>query len=382
MKVLVLSASLGDGHHQASEAIRREFLRQRPAADVHVVDYGRFVNPLFWGVTRRFYLNSIRLAPRIYGAFYDCTMAISPDSLVQRRLNTIGLRRLREYLRAQEPDLVVCVYPTAAGVMSRLREMGATDAALATVVTDYAVHSQWLHSVVDMLFVGCEEVRDAIIERGYSPEKVRATGIPIRRMFAGPVDRGCARAALGIPPRARAVLLMGGASGVLSEIDSMPRLLRDLDGDTRVLAVCGRDERLRRRLQAQASRFGHDHMRVFGFVDRVHELMAAADVIVTKAGGLTTTEALVMNLPMIIYSALPGQEEQNARYLAGRGAALEARNLSELHSHLRELLPSESRLAGMRAAARDIARPHAARDMVGTMLDFVRSPTRLQATPA
>lgn len=367
MKVLVLSADPGEGHARVREALCAEFARQAPEADVRVADFGEFVNPVLWRLSRRFYLSSIRFAPRIYGSFYARTRNIAPDSPVQRRLNSIGLRGLREHLRAQAPDLVVCVHPTPAGVMSRLRATGATDAALATVVTDYAVHSQWLHPATDLIFVGCKQVREASIARGFSPEVVHATGIPIREVFTQPVNRERVRASLGIPREAPVVLLMGGAAGLLSR----PGIVSDLDGSVCVLAVCARDERLRRRLQAQVGRWGNDHLRVFGFVERVHELMAATDLMVTKAGGLTTTEALAMGLPMVIYGSLPGQEEQNARYLVGSGAAVEARDLRELEHHLRELLRDPVRLEQMRTAARRIARPHAAREMVAIMLEHL-----------
>jgi processive 1,2-diacylglycerol beta-glucosyltransferase len=318
------------------------------------------------------YLQSLRLAPQIYGGFYRRTMAIAPDSLIQRRLNCLGLAALHRYLADYDPDLVICTYPTPAGVLSQLRQLGATQVPVATIVTDYTVHSQWLHPDVDMYFVGAEEIRRSIIQRGFAPERIHATGIPIRRMFAEPVDQGAARLQLGLDPDRPVLLLMCGAFGVLPRLRAMPRLLRGLPEEVQVLAICGRDPRPRRHFEREAHRCNGGRLHAYGFVEPVNVFMAAADLIVTKAGGLTTSEALAMHTPLLIFRPLPGQEEQNARFLVGSGAAVVTAHTSGLRRHLNELLTHPERLQAMREAAARIARPQAAEAIVATMLGHVR----------
>jgi processive 1,2-diacylglycerol beta-glucosyltransferase len=371
-RVLILSASLGEGHRQASLAIEDELRRQDPSATVHVADFGEFLNRAFYSLMRYSYLQSLRLAPQLYGGFYKRTMAIAPDSRIQRRLNCLGLAALHGFLSDYDPDLVICTYPTPAGVLSQLRELGTLDSLLATVVTDYTVHSQWLHPGVDMYFVGAEQIRDAVIKRGFAPERIHATGIPIRRIFAESVDRTAARRKLGLDPDRPVLLMMGGAFGVLPRLGKMPRLLRGLPADVQVLVICGRDPRSYRRFQREALNCVPGRMRVFGFVDSINVLMSAADLIVTKAGGLTTSEALAMNLPMLIFRPLPGQEEQNTRFLVNSGAAVVNTRIRELRRTLFELLSHPEQLGAMRAAAARIARPRAAETMVAAMLGQVR----------
>ncbi|MCE5239506.1 glycosyltransferase [bacterium] len=372
-RVLILSASLGEGHRQASVAIEDELRRQCPSATVHVADFGEFLNHTFYSLMRFGYLQSLRLAPRIYGDFYRRTMAIAPDSRVQRRLNRLGLAALHGFIADYDPDLVICTYPTPAGVLSRLRELGATRVPVATIVTDYTVHSQWLHPAVDMYFVGAEQIREAVIQRGFDPARIHATGIPIRHQFAEPLDRRAARQQLGLDPDRPVLLMMGGAYGVLPRLGKMPRLLRRLPPEVQVLVVCGRDPRSYRRFQREALACDLGRMRVFGFVEPVHLFMAASDLVVTKAGGLTTSEALAMNLPMLIFRPLPGQEEQNTRFLTSSGAAVVAHRTTDLRWALSDLLTHPEQLEVMREAAARVARPRAAETIVATMLGHVQA---------
>lgn len=383
-RVLILSATLGEGHRQASLAIEDELRRQDPTVAVHVADFGDFLNRTLYSLARYSYLQSLRLAPQVYGSFYRRTMAIAPNSLIQRRLNCLGLAALHGFLCDYDPDLVICTYPTPAGVLSRLRQMRMIDMPVATIVTDYTVHSQWLHPAVDMYFVGSDQIRSAVINRGFDPQRIHATGIPIRRMFTEAPDRMAARLQLALDPERPVLLLMGGAFGVLPRLGKMPRLLRGLPANVQVLVVCGRDPRSLRRFQRAARRCTPGRMRVFGFVEPIHVVMAAADLVVTKAGGLTTSEALAVDLPMVIFRPLPGQEEQNTRFLVNSGAAVVAHQTQDLRRNLSELLSHPAKLAAMRQHTADIARPRAAEDIVSIMLDQVRTyqTTRYWKQPA
>lgn len=383
-RVLILSATLGEGHRQASLAIEDELRRQEPDATVHVADFGDFLNRTFYSLARYSYLQSLRLAPQLYGGFYRRTMCIAPNSLIQRRLNCLGLATLHGFLCEYDPDLVICTYPTPAGVLSRLRQLRTIDMPVATIVTDYTVHSQWLHPAVDMYFVGSDQIRTAVINRGFDPQRIYATGIPIRRRFTEAPDPRAARLQLGLDPDRPVLLLMGGAFGVLPRLCKMPRILRGLPADVQVLVVCGRDPRSFRRFQRAAGHLAPGRMRVFGFVDPIHVVMAAADLIVTKAGGLTTSEALAVNVPMLIFRPLPGQEEQNTRFLVNSGAAVVAHQTRELRRNLADLLSHPSRLGMMRDHITQIARPHAAEDIVSIMLSRVRDyqTTRYWKQPA
>jgi processive 1,2-diacylglycerol beta-glucosyltransferase len=298
-------------------------------------------------------------------------MALRPNSLVQRRLNSLGHSSLEATLNDYCPDLVVCTHPVPAGVMARLRKSGRTRVPIATVLTDYAFHTQWLHQAVDMHFVGSDLLREDLIARGLSPLGVYATGIPIRGIFDQGVDQAEARLRLGLHPDRPTILIMGGAFGVLSHIQRLPQMLCDLGGDVQALAIAGRSRRLRRALEHEALRLGDDRLKVHGFVTHVNEFMAAADLMITKAGGITMTEALAMHLPVVIHKPIVGQEAANARFLVEAGAAAVAQDPQELQALLGELLRNPQRLAQMRQAAATLAKPQAAGNMVQIMLERV-----------
>ncbi|MCS7235504.1 MAG: glycosyltransferase [Armatimonadota bacterium] len=358
---LVLSASYGGGHQRVAEVLEAAWRRSLPRVEVELVDFfDRFVNPVMNRLTRSLYVRSVRHAPRLWGAFYDATGHIRPDSPTQRFINRLGKSRLLAYLRERDFHVVVSVHPTPAGSLSELKGEGKVHHPSAVVLTDYAVHSQWIHPYVDLYCVASEEVRAGLVDRGVPADRIRVTGIPVDPAFAQPVDRGEVARRLGLDPSRTTVLVMAGAYAMLGGILDVHRVLLTLRKPVQAVFVCGRDHALVQRLRQRSRRRPDFH--VHGFVSNVHEWMAAADLLITKAGGITVSEALVRELPMVIYRPIPGQEEWNTRMLAAAGAAWVARDPEDLRRALDRLLADPGALESMRAAARRVRRPHAARE--------------------
>lgn len=368
--LLVLSASYGGGHQRVAEVLDATWRRLLPRVRVEVVDFfERFVNPALNRFTRTLYVRSVRHAPRLWGAFYYATGNIRPDSTTQRLINRLGKARLLTYLRHHGFHGVVSVHPTPAGSLSELKGEGKVLLPSSVVMTDYAVHSQWIHPHVDLYCVASEEVRAGLVDRGVPPHRIRITGIPVDLAFAEPLDRAKVARKLGLDPARGTVLVMAGAYAMLGGIVEVHRVLLNLSHPVQAVFVCGRDEALVRRLQQRSRRRSDFH--VHGFVPNVHEYMAAADLLVTKAGGITVSEALVRELPMVIYRPIPGQEEWNTRMLAGAGAAQVARDPEELARVLEQLLGDPAALETMRQAARRIRRPRAAQEAAEAILKLV-----------
>jgi processive 1,2-diacylglycerol beta-glucosyltransferase len=368
--LLVLSATYGGGHQRVAEVLQAAWRERLPRARVEVLDFfERFVNPALNRLTRTLYVQSVRHAPRLWGAFYDATGQIRPDSPTQRLINRLGKRRLLAYLEEHGPDLVVHVHPTPAGSMSELKAEGQAAQPSGVVITDYAIHSQWIHPHVDLYCVASEEVAAGLVDRGIPPERIRVTGIPVDPRFAGPLDRASVAARLGLDPARTTVLVMAGAYAMLGGVVEVHRVLLSLPQRVQCVFICGRDAALVERLRQRSRRRPDVH--VHGFVDNVHEWMAASDLLITKAGGITVSEALVRELPMVIYRPIPGQEEWNTRMLATAGAAQVARGPEELRRLLERLLQDPAALEGMRRAARRIRRPHAAREAADVLLQLL-----------
>ncbi len=359
LRVTIFSCTYGGGHHRVAEVLEQEFERL-PGCEVEVYDYiETFMGHLYNAVSTFFYVGTVRWAPWIWRWFYRTTSGIAHDSLTQRFINSLGKGRLTRFLAIHRPDLVVCTYCVPAGAISELKQAGKTEVPCATVVTDHAVHSQWIHPHVDLYLVSSEYVRDGVVARGIPAERVLATGIPIDPRFAAAVDHRDLRRARGLDPDRPVILAMVGAANLVRGPLDLYRTLTELPRPVQILFVCGRDERLRRAIEGLGPA-ARNPVRVFGYVRDVCDLMAISDLMVSKAGGVTTSEALAAELPMIAVSPVPGQEEENLSYLTDLGAVVGAATPADLRRVLLDLLDHSDRLEHMREAARRVKRPDAA----------------------
>jgi len=359
LRVLVLSARFGGGHKSTAEALASWWDQSGAGCQVRVLDYyDEFVSSWISEAASVGYTQSVRLFPVGYRMFYDLTSQLKPDSPAQQWLNRLGREEFATYLAQEPADVIVAVHPTPCGALSDLRRQGRLSVPVVTVVTDYVVHSQWIHPGTDLYLVGSVPVRDGLIQRGVPPDRVRVTGIPIQVNEKLLSQREALREKWDLKPGLPTVLVMTGAQGLMRRPWRLFHTVasRPLQG----FFLCGRDRALEARLQLWASRY--PDFRVLRFVRIVPELMCVSDVLVSKAGGLTTSESLAMELPMILFHPIPGQEYANRDYLVAAGAAVTANHLGELGSILDEFCRDPEKLAAMKAATRRIRRPHAARD--------------------
>ncbi len=381
-RMLILSASYGEGHQQAALAVRDALMEENPGLDLQIVDYLDMVHPMLNSVARYCYMKSVRFAPSLYGLFYKGTSRIAPSSLIQRRLNHLGYEDLADYLSAYKPDVILSTFPTPAGVVSLLKERGLINIPGATVITDHAIHSQWIHHYTDHYFVGSEHVKRGLMIRGVDEDRISVTGIPVRPAFLAAKNRAGVRLKLGLEEDYPTILIMGGAYGVLGDIVQICEELFQSDRRAQLIVVCGRNEKLRQTIE-QLSRDAKNPVWVFGFTREVHELMAVSDLIVTKAGGLTVSEALAMELPMLLYRPIPGQETQNAAFLVKSRVAVLARTRRQVIGHIDRLLRDDgSRLRRMRVNTNTIRKVTAARDIARKLAEIASDATVSAQTPA
>ena len=375
MLLSILSCNYGGGHRRVGEAIAEEW-EARTGGRAEVVDYfARFVHPVFDAITKFSYIQSVRRAPIMYGMFYKATGEIRPDSPVQRAINRMGLERLDRYLKAERPDVVCCVHCTPAGTMSDLKLAGRGEIPCLTIITDYVTHSQWIHPRVDEYCVPAAEVRDGLLARGIPAHRITVTGLPIERKFLRALDRAAIARRLDLAPDRPVILVMAGAYAMLGGVGDVARVLARFPRPLQALVVCGHDRRLADQVRARMADSPHP-FQVFEYVDNVEELMAASDLLITKAGGVTVSEAMVLRLPMLIYRPIPGQEEGNTKYLLDHGAALAPKTPEMLHSMLETLLADPARLAAMKQAAAGLARPGATRDVVAHLAQLAGTSLR------
>ena len=373
-RVLLLSASSGAGHVRAAQALEASF-RARGDCTVEHADAMNYVSKLFQSIYEKAYITMVRRAPGVMGMLYDSTdqpWQHESRRLALDRLNTTPMVRL---LNKIQPDLCVATHFLPAEIIAWLIAKKKLRARNAIVITDYDVHAMWLCRTVDRYFVALPEAAEYLARIGVARDKVRVTGIPVDPVFAVPLDRAEARNYFGLDPHATTILVATGGYGV-GPVEQLVGSLLGLQRPWQIVAIAGKGDKVQRRLEKMAEDTGKwpngkSRLRVVGFTTEMDRYMAAADLLVGKAGGLTSSEAMCRGLPMAIIEPIPGQEERNADHLLEAGAALRCNNLPAAAWKIAALLDDEPRMERMRAAARRMGKPHAAADIAEDALRLV-----------
>jgi processive 1,2-diacylglycerol beta-glucosyltransferase len=314
------------------------------------------------------YIGMVKTVPQLYRYIYDRAERARDIPAFRRWVNQYTATNLRALVNERKPDVVVCTHAFPCGVMAEYKRQFDPELPVAGIVTDFVVHPFWIYSNIDLYAVATREMRQALINRGVARERIELSGIPVDPRFAQhrlPVAE--LRAALGLPVDRRMVLMMGGGLGI-GPLELMIRALERVEVPVAGTIIVGRNAALQRRVTALAERTAYP-LRILGFVDNVFDYMRAADVLVSKPGGLSSSEALSAELPMVLVKPLPGQEERNTRYLVSRRAAVRADGEAQLARAIADVLePGErrerllQRIGALRtpAAAADVARRIAA----------------------
>ncbi|MGD0154194.1 MAG: glycosyltransferase [Thermacetogeniaceae bacterium] len=359
LDVLIFSASYGGGHLQASLALAKALGSCQDKLQIEIVDFMELISPAINKVTRFTYTKSIRNTPILYGYFYRVTDNLKLDTLMEKQLTNLGLQKILDFLADRSPQMVVATYPTVAGIISYIKRMGQLDTPLVTVITDNTAHCQWVHPETDLYLVASEQVRQGLLCQGVPDSKIAVTGIPIDPKFAQVPPRETLLAKFGLSPDSPVILVMTGAEGMLRGIPALCQVLDEFPLPLQVLVVTGKDKGLYQHLREQAGKSSKP-LKVYQFVDNVEEFMAVSNLLITKAGGLTISEALALGLPMLIYHPIPGQEMENTQYLVSAGAALPIYDLKELKVKLHLIFTQKHFYETLCFRARAAGRPEAA----------------------
>jgi processive 1,2-diacylglycerol beta-glucosyltransferase len=369
-RALVLTGSVGSGHTRAAHAVAEAMLRSSHATDAEVVDVLSHAWPAFRALYRDAYIALIERAPGLVGWLYRSSDT-SEGGRARRLLQRLALARMRRLITDEQPDTIVCTHFLAAELLNGMVERGEWRGTFGIVVTDLDAHGLWAACPrADRWFVALPETVEILVGKGVARNRIVVSGIPIMDAFSAPLPaREEIREKLGLSPKHPMILVSGGGVGV-SNLAWTLRALLDLDLDCGITLVCGKNEALRHHAHDVVARAGaRERVRchVLGFTDRMHELMHAADLSVGKPGGLTTSEALAMGLPMVIMNPVPGQEERNSDHLLEWGVAIRLNSPESIRWRIRALLSDSKRLRAMREAARERARPFAADTVVDAL---------------
>jgi processive 1,2-diacylglycerol beta-glucosyltransferase len=372
VRILFLSASVGVGHLSAANAVGAALRAIDSDAQTPVVDAYKYAALVVSRVVSNGYLRMVKTIPQMYRFVYNRAERATEVGRFRTWAHQFTAGNLRPLMLRERPDAVVCTHAFPCGAMAEYKRMFSDAPPVVGIVTDFAVHGFWVHANIDRYVVATEAMRHALTTRRVSAESISVTGIPIRPEFAPSQEaRDALRERLDLPKDRFVALLMGGGLGI-APIERMLRALARVRVPLAAVVVAGRNSRISRRLAETADSLNYP-VRALRFVDNVYDYMHAADAFVTKPGGLSTAEALVAQVPMVLCKPLPGQEERNARVLLEAGAALRTRRIDELPVALETVLTDRNRRERMVAAARRLGRPNAAGEAASMIAGLARS---------
>ena len=371
-RVLVMSASVGAGHLRAAQAVELALRQLDPSALVQNLDVLDFTNSTFRRVYGRAYLDLVNKAPHVLGYFYD--VLDRPPSPQRKRdrlrllVEKLNLRKFLRLLKTQPWDVIVNTHYLPAEIIASLRSKGEVEIPQLTATTDFETHRLWVNQPCDHYFTATEEGAAYLQHWGVPPGDTSVTGIPIHPAFSQPKDRGECLARHGLAGDRPVVLQLAGGFGV-GPVEMLYRSLLSVGPPLELVVVAGRNEELKQQLE-QVEVPGRHRAKVLGYTTEMDELMAVADLVVSKPGGLTSSEALARGAAMAVVNPIPGQESRNSDYLLENGAAVKINNVATLPHKLTRLLEDPQRLAGLKENARRLGKPQAAFDVARAALSW------------
>ncbi|WP_339319599.1 glycosyltransferase [Paenibacillus sp. FSL R10-2734] len=364
-KVLIVTSAFGDGHMKVAEAIEHSF-RRRGIKRIITLDLFAEVHPSLNELSRRFYLNSTGYTQEFYGLVYTMTSKMKPDHIMGRLIHSLGKRKVQRIIDEIRPDIIIHTFPYLAA--AELATETRSRIPLFTVMTDYVVHGRWLHPQTTKYSIATESMRAALLSAGIAEEKLVVSGIPIREAFEQTQDREALMRKHGLDGNRRYLLLAAGAYGVLSDISNLIKRVL-LQSSIDLIVICGNNHKLRAATEEIFQ--GNPRVHILGYTEEMQELMCISSCLLTKAGGITLTEAMAQALPVIVYRPLPGQEAGNAEWLSKHNLIEIAWNEQQLIEQLHRLEHTAYR-EGKEQHMKDFSRKSASNAIVTEALEAIK----------
>ncbi len=357
-RILILTASIGSGHDEVAKTIGHKLLEKDQQIQIKIIDFMQILHPSISKLIISSYLKMIGLFPSWYHYLYQWTMKINSNNKVKDIISYRYQKKLLQVLDEFKPCLIVFTNPFPLSIAISLKKKGMLKAKTATIITDYTAHSVWMDGLVDYYFVGSHQLKKDLIREGIHEDRIIITGIPVHYKFMQKVDQIQIANQYQIELTIPTLLIMGGGLG-LGPIEEVINIIQEVNMPLQILVVTGRNEELKKILTEKI--YNKKHLiKIFGYVDNVNELMDVSDLLISKAGGLTMTEAMNKELPVLIVNPIPGQEEVNASFFSKIGTAIWLQQLQDIKLVIQELLYNNPlKLKEMKDKCKEYKRPRA-----------------------
>ncbi len=394
-KVLIMTASTGGGHNRAAKAIVEEIEKRthkNEKIECKIIDSFKLVNQAIDKVISEGYEMSAKYTPTAYGKMYKLSdmKFFSTNEFKNNPLSIVMARKFKKMIAEEQPDLIIGTHAFPLVALSKLKKGARGEELdegfdefvaksqeeiysfppLISVLTDYTAHSTYLQDEIDFYICGDEYVKELLIEDGIPEEKIKPFGIPVEKSFMESRPREEVLLELGLNPEKKTVLLMGGSFGagnIKGTLDS----LAEIDRDFQILVITGRNSSLKKNLEERVKEYNSNiNIKILGFTNIMNDILAAIDILVTKPGGLTTTEALIKDVPMVIPYFIPGQEGENLDFLTNCGVAIRTTKKFSIRSVIKVLIDNPERLDRMKENIKLIRKANASENIAKLSLEI------------
>ncbi len=366
-KILIFYASYGGGHLSAANSIKNYLSSNYENIDVELIDCMKYINKPIEKITTTAYNEMAQKAPWAWGKIYSDSQK-GPLAHITTRSNQVFAIKLLRLLREKNPDLIISTHPFGSQMCSYLKRKGKITSKIATILTDFAPHDQWLvgSDYTDYFFVAHNKMKEYLISKNIPENKIFATGIPISNKFLETFNTSKILNSLGFKENLKTILFFAGGKfglGKSRTLEIFNTLVNDFN-NIQVIAISGKNKKMYEDFnQIVKAANKTDFIRVFEFVNNVPELMAISDIVITKPGGLTTTESLVSGLPMIIINPIPGQEEENAQFLEHSNIGIWLKKQMNITETISNFISNDAKLKQMKENTKKISNRNSTKDI-------------------
>ena len=372
-KILIFYASYGGGHLSAANSIKQYIDDNFSDCETKLIDCMLYVNKPINRITTTAYKEMVKKFPWAWGEVYSHSQK-GPIAHISSTANNLLAKKLLKLLKEYNPDIVISTHPFGSQMVSYLKRKALIECSLSTIITDFAPHEQWLvgKEQVDYFFVSHEKMREKIINSNIPENKVFSTGIPLSNKFLMHYNKVSVMKSFGLNPNKPVILFFGGGEfglGREQTIKIFKSFIQHINNN-QIVAIAGKNEKLKEAFSSIVHNSQvEDVVKVLPYTNQVPELMSISDLVVTKPGGLTTTESLVSGLPIIAINPIPGQEEENAKFLENAGVAIWLKKHNDYDEIVKNLLSDRDKLHKMKVNTKLLAKKNSTRDICNIILN-------------
>ena len=362
-KILIFYASFGGGHLSAAKSIEKYLQKSYNNITVELIDCMKYVNKTIEKISTSAYKEMAKKAPWAWGKIYEGSQK-GPLAHISSKANSFMAIKLLKLLREKNPDIVISTHPFGSQMCSYLKRKGKVNFKIATIMTDFKSHDQWLVGAdyTDFFFVSNTDMQKELMKKNIEENKIIVTGIPVREEFLMQHNKKQILADLDFTTDKKTILFFGGGEFGLGKDMTLNvfECLLSKCPETQIIAISGRNEVMKNKFESLVEQYlRNQDVRIFEFTDKVAEYMSIANLVVTKPGGLTSSESLVSHLPMVLINPIPGQEEENAEFLESKKVAKWIKKDDDINFILNILVNDETILNNMKENTYLIAKPNA-----------------------